>query len=417
MFNLPFKHAKSKSIYAVIGILSTLGLTGCLHESEDNTLKITEFNTIVAVKSEDSQSGALTIISKNDNDEENVSNETGSQIPEEVTYTVSDAIDADKGDLIAITHENNVYMLGRSDMNYVTKYDLTAEEPFVWQYSVQDEGQTNESNPHDLVFVSKEKAYIIRYGSDKVWIVNPSAETEEDFKIGEIDLSAYSDDDGLPEMTDGMIVNGKLYVLMQRLVTWTPDPNVPAYVAVIDINTDSEIDTGKGNSGLKGIPLNVSNPNSMQYLSTNQTLYIDAAGKYFPTAEFIGGITSIDLNTYDVSMILDDGDEASHPYGQIYRLAILSSTRGYFVGYNAWQDNDLYSFNPSTGEVDPIPLLEQKDIAALSIDPIGDLWIGNATDHGVSIIDTVTNEFKETLIDTTLNPINIDFVILEEETN
>ena len=35
-----------------------------------------------------------------------------------------------------------------------------------------------------------------------VWIVNPSATTSGEFKIGELDLSPYADSDGIPEMGD-----------------------------------------------------------------------------------------------------------------------------------------------------------------------------------------------------------------------
>ncbi|MFT6905415.1 MAG: hypothetical protein ACJAS1_002071, partial [Oleiphilaceae bacterium] len=74
------------------------------------------------------------------------------------------------------------------------------------------------SNPYEMHFVSDSKAYILRYGSPSIWIVDPSvsAADEENFKIGEISLSAY-DEDRIPEMVAGLISGNKLYVVMQAM--------------------------------------------------------------------------------------------------------------------------------------------------------------------------------------------------------
>lgn len=37
-----------------------------------------------------------------------------------------------------------------------------------------------------------------------------------------MDLSAYADADGAPEMHAGVIANGKLFILLQRLEYWAP---------------------------------------------------------------------------------------------------------------------------------------------------------------------------------------------------
>ena len=94
------------------------------------------------------------------------------------------------------------------------------------------------SNPYEMHFVSDSKAYILRYGSPSIWIVDPSvsAADEENFKIGEINLGAY-DDDGIPNMSTGLISNNKLFVVMQAM-----DSNyVPgdAYLSVMDMTTDT----------------------------------------------------------------------------------------------------------------------------------------------------------------------------------
>ncbi|MDZ7699720.1 MAG: hypothetical protein U5R49_23255 [Deltaproteobacteria bacterium] len=90
------------------------------------------------------------------------------------------------------------YRLGRFMADNVTKVAVTAPNTPIWQYSTNDPSESTSSNPYQMVFVNSEKAYLMRYGSTKAWIVNPSTTTEAGFKIGELDLSSYADADGLP---------------------------------------------------------------------------------------------------------------------------------------------------------------------------------------------------------------------------
>ncbi|MCK4786130.1 MAG: hypothetical protein KAV87_20400 [Desulfobacteraceae bacterium] len=263
------------------------------------------------------------------------------------------------------------------------------------------------SNPHGLVFLNSEKAYLFRYGTTKAWIIDPSTTTEAGFKIGELDLSSYADGDGIPEMETGVIVDGKLFIILQRLdrnAFWAP---LNTYVAVFDTSTDTEIDTGSPDAVL-GIPLEVKNPLSIQYLEANDTIYVQGAGDFF-TPEYSGGIESIDPDTYDTSLILDDGD----PYGNISGMAIVSATKGYFVGYAGWGDTTLYTFDPSTGTVgSAVSGLEHKNIAGMESGIYPDknnmLWVCNQTDARVDILDITTDTIDES-VSTVLNPLRVVF--------
>ena len=57
-------------------------------------------------------------------------------------------------------------------------------------------------------------------------------------------------------------------------------PSNTAYVAVFDVATDTEIDTGKGEGSKKGIPLPIRNPLSIQYVAENNRIYIQGVGSY-----------------------------------------------------------------------------------------------------------------------------------------
>ena len=134
------------------------------------------------------------------------------------------------------------------------KVSVNAPNSPIWQFTTNDPGESD-SNPYDLVFVSSTKAYLLRYGADQGLDRESFRRAPGgNFKIGELDLKAYADADGIPEMAKGVIANGKLFIIMQRLDDIFCPSNT-AYVAVFDVATDTEIDTGKGESGKKGIPL------------------------------------------------------------------------------------------------------------------------------------------------------------------
>ncbi len=276
------------------------------------------------------------------------------------------------------------------------------------------------SNPHGLVFVNSEKAYLFRYGTTKAWIVNPSTTTEGGFKIGELDLSSYADSDGIPEMESGVIVGDKLFIILKRLNrndNWAPNPT---YVAVFDTTNDTEINTGNVNpGGVLGIPLDIRNLFGIQYLEENNTIYVQGVGRYgsswFGTdPEYTGGIVSINPDTYETALVLDDGDDANHPYGNISGMAIVSATKGYFVGYEDWGDNStLYTFNPTTGDIGgPVPGLEDKSIAGMEsgvyFDENNMLWVCNQTDASVDILNTTDDTIDES-VSTNLNPSKVVF--------
>jgi hypothetical protein len=308
------------------------------------------------------------------------------------------------------------YRLEQYQADNVTKVDIASPNTPIWQYSTQDASDTDSSNPWDLVFVNSTKAYLLRYGSTKAWIVNPSATSEAGFKIGELDLSAYADADGAPDMCCGVIANGKLFIVMQRLVDWCPTET--SYVAVFDVTTDTEINTGMGSGAMLGVPLNIKNPGSIQYIAENNLVYVQGVGAYpggscDPTYEYTGGIESLNPYTYATAVVLDDGTQELHPYGAISGMLIASPSKGYFVGYSGWGDNTLYAFNPTTGQVSgAVTGLQNLNISGMNsgtyLDKNDMMWVCDATNAQVKILDTANNSINES-ISTNLNPQKVAF--------
>ena len=266
------------------------------------------------------------------------------------------------------------------------------------------------SNPYEMHFVSDTKAYILRYGSPSVWIVDPSvtAADEENFKIGEINLGAY-DADGIPNMSAGIMVNDKLYIVMQAMdASFIPGE---AYMAVIDTTTDTEIVIGT--NPLKGFRLSVKSPVDIDV--EGDFVYVTGVGRYGSSTrdpEYTGGVEKISLVDFSSSLLVDDGDELSSPYGQISGLTIISATQAYFTAYSAWQSVSLYGFDLSTGTVNSTPITgyDGVDIRSMEISPEGYLWLGlgSFTNPVIDILDPL----DESLVDSIAldrNPIQIRF--------
>ena len=322
-------------------------------------------------------------------------------------------------DLAVDCNERHFYRIERFQGDNVTKFDVTAPDQVIYQFTTQDPSDTAPSNPYQMVFVDADKAYLLRYGSTKAWIVNPAAQTEASFKIGELDLSAYADADGVPEMAAGVVVNGKLFIVMQRFELFQTLQT--AYVAVFDTLTDQEIETGRGTANIKGIPLLVKNPVTVEYLAENNLIYVQATGK-FPfgssPAEYTGGIEAINPDDYATQLILDDGDENNQPFGQILGMALVTPTQGYFIGSTAFQTNSLYRVDPTSGEVfsdvnGPVAIagLFDANLTSLAVDRNAKLWVGNGdlAAPGMVVIDTADDSIEEALIGTDLNPVETCF--------
>lgn len=326
-------------------------------------------------------------------------------------------------DITVVAYGSYFYRIERFNADNVTKFSITAPATPIWQYSTKDDSDTvTSTNPYDIIFASDHKAYLLRNNTPTAWIIDPSTSSEEGFKTGELDLSAYLDQDGKsPEMAHGVIVDQKLFILLQRANqnnNWAP--NTP-YLAVFDTETNIEIDTNMPNpDGFLGIPLPLKNPSAIQYVAMNNTIYIQGVGRYesqTSAAEYSGGIVTVNPATYETALLLDDGDENTHPYGNITGLAVLSPTKGYFIGYAGWGQNTLYAFNPSNGAVAGVvdDYLKDKNIAGLEAGVYGDknerLWVCNATetDAEVVIINTDNNSIDEK-ISTNLNPQKVIFV-------
>lgn len=378
-----------KNIKLISLLLSLLTIASC---SQDVTTVAAKANAIVATTAADYSSGAHTVISKDDNGDRIAFNNlspTGS-------------------DLTVAAYGQHFYRIERAfSGNNITKFSSADPQTPIWQYSTNDTASAVASDPHDIVFVSETKAYVLRYGSSKMWIVNPSATTEAEFKIGEIDLSAYDGTDDVPEMDGGVVVDDKLYITLQRLDNFAVTQD--AYVAIFDVNTDEEIDAKIPGDTFKGIPLQTRNLTNIVYESVSNSIFVQGSGSFFPE-EYTSGIEKINLGDLSTTVILGDGDAVTHPYGLITEMAVVSDTLLYFVGYASFTDNTLYKLDLSTAEItaSAVATLISGQIANLTVDDEGLLWVSDIANATVRVIDPAVDAEIDALF-TNLNPDRIVF--------
>lgn len=309
------------------------------------------------------------------------------------TIVSSGSYPATLSDIVVRTDGTDVYQVGRFGIDSITRFksdDLVNPQ---YQYSVAF-GETS-PNTSDIVFASETKAYVLQYEASEILIVNPQAATDAEFITGRIDISAYDSD--APNAINGVVANGKLFVLMQRLTGFNPDK--VGYVAVFDVASDTEIETGMGADGLNGIQLNNLNPSSLQYVAEMNEVVVTGRGNIFvefnelPGDPYQGGVETIDADSYALDLLVDDGT-ADNNDGFFNASHVVSATRGYVITSGGFANNTLRTYNPMTGllEDGAVAGLEGLDLIALATGPSGRLWVAiGGLEPGFVLIDPADN--------------------------
>ena len=319
-------------------------------------------------------------------------------------------------DVTVVGGAGHFYRLLKFGTNTISRYSVDDPATPIYTYSTESADEDSQSNPYSIIEVSDSKAYVLRYGSGKMWIVNPSAASEAAFKIGEIDLSHY-DADGVPEMATALLDGDLLYVGMQRLEFFSATRS--SYVAVIDTTTDEEVDTRVAGSDqtLLGIDLGVRNVTGLTRNPDNGEVLAIAVGGYDENFApvYDGGIVAIDSLDYTVELILDDGDQSAAPYGQFQGLTVAGGGRAYFTASTGFGSTSVYAIDPQSGELGyegaPVAALADLNLGDIALDSRGRLWVAqlDASAPGVTILDSDDTILVER-VDTVLIPTNIDFI-------
>jgi hypothetical protein len=266
------------------------------------------------------------------------------------------------------------------------------------------------SDPHDIAVVSPTKAYVTRYNSTEIWIVNPSTGTQ----TGAIDLAALADGDGIPEIDHMTKVGDSLFVTVQRIDRNTPgwDPVGLSYMAVIDVTTDALVDTDPNTSGVQPISLAGTNPFSDIVINpATGTLCVANVGKWGAAD---GGVETINPITLASEGIVFSGATIN---GDITDVVIVTASQGYVIFTDASFNNTLQGFNPLTGAAGAVVYAPGGFVLQdVELSPMGQLFLTDrtATKPGIRIYDAGTGtEMTTDPVDVGLPPFSITFGVVQ----
>jgi DNA-binding beta-propeller fold protein YncE len=377
----------------------TLRLDPCEVNTEDGILQVENASTAAT-----STSNAPTTIPTNDVAFVLARGDTGSYsvIDLQSRNTFPDLVPGGvHSDAIARFFNGRIYVVNRLGVDSIQIIDPQQgyTTPLGAELSVG-----NGANPHDIAFVSNEKAYVSRYNTAELFIINPTTLTQ----TGEIDLRPLlkpDDLDGAPEMDSLLLHEGLVYLTLQHLDTASSSPLAAGEVVVIDPTTDTIVTV---------IALNGSNPFSLlQFSPALNRILVSTVGSFGVND---GGIEAINPETQRVEpeFILAEATLD----GEITHFEVVSAAKGFAV-FSAFVGDQflstLVSFNPSTGER-LNTLLEPTEafIRHFASNSRNELYLTVSGDAagttGVKIFDTVQDMEVDQVLTNALPPIFVLFI-------
>lgn len=304
-------------------------------------------------------------------------------------------------DAVARSFDGKIYIINRLGADNILVLDQGDLRTPLLQFSVG-----NGSNPQDIEIISDSKAYVTGLARADVAIINPQDGTE----FGSIDLSAFADDDGLPELTHMAQVGSRIYVLAQRLANFLPVG--VSFLIVIDSDSDTVVDMDDRVAGVQAIELAAPNPNAI--VAIGSRLVVSEVASF---GDREGGIEVFELNAGgDVTSLGLAVDEQALN-GDLNGIAMADESTGFALIFGENGANFVVPFDLATGEVgERLADLSTGSIQSIEVDGtrliVGDRGSAAAPDAvGLMIFDIDTNDLLAGPISTGLPPASI--VILD----
>ncbi len=293
-------------------------------------------------------------------------------------YTTDIGVAPVHSDAVARWYDGLVYVINRAGADNIQILDPENNFSTLSQHSTG-----NGTNPKDIAFVSPSKAFVSRYNSNDLLIMNPATGAY----LGTIDLSQFADGDGLCEMDHMLIKDDLLFVAIQRLDGdnyWMPVGD--SYIAVVDAAADTLIDVDPGTPGKQAIPLTAPNPfTDLKFDHDGYTILVSCVGLW-GVAD--GGIEMIDPVSMSSQGFMITESAAG---GDINEFEILSATKGYMIIATPSFTTALVPFDPSTGTAGaPLHSPPGWVLNDIEISPEGELFVADQTGTapGIWIWDT-----------------------------
>lgn len=368
----------------VIALLAaTFAFPACEEDPQSPGVPAPDAGSFAFVTTTDFQTGSSSVVDLEDN------------------FATTENVASIHSDAVARFADGLVYVVNRFGADNIQILDPATGFGAVRQFSTG-----NGSDPHDIAVVSKTKAYVTRYNESMLWIVDPSTGAN----TGAIDLSAFADGDGIPEMDHLMLSGDSLYIAVQRIdrnTDWNPVGQ--SYVAVVDVSADTLIDTAPATIGTQPIVLSAANPFSdLQIDKATGRLYVACVGDW-GVAD--AGVQAVDPHGMATGPVVLPGATVG---GDITDVEIVSATVGYVIITDASFNNTLLQFDPSDASVTMTVYAPGSFVLQDIARPTdgGPLFLADrtATNPGIRLYDALSgSEITTKPIDVGLPPFQITF--------
>jgi hypothetical protein len=304
-------------------------------------------------------------------------------------------------DAVVRVLDDRVFVLNRFGSNTVVELD-PGDLGELWECSVGAG-----ADPHDIVLAGPDKGYVTRFDSTKLAIVDPSAGPGgcAGFLTGTIDLGPWADADGFPEMDQMALVDGLLFVSIQRLDRNSFfRPAGAGAVLIIDTSSDAVVDE---------IELAIENPlvetKGIYRDPRSGLLWLAGPGRLFDDLTD-GGIELIDPHARASLGVVATGADLG---GDLTDLAVVGSARAYAIVAGE-------KFHVSVVEIDlqrreRVAVLADSDglMSDIELTETGELWLAdrNCFDPGARVFSIADDrELTEAPINPGLGPFNFELV-------
>ena len=297
------------------------------------------------------------------------------------------------------TYGGQVFVVNRFGADNITVLD-GGTSAFVRQFSVG-----NGANPYDIAFASGTQAYVTRYESSALWVVNPSTGAQ----TGTVSLAALADADGIPEMDRAIVVGPLLFVSLQRVDRTNGfQPTDTSLVAVVDTRTNTLVDCDAARPGVQGIVLPRTNPVTPFVLDVARSrLYLGCVGSY-GVAD--GGVVAIDPVTLTAAGVVAPESALG---GDVLDLAWGGDDRAFAIVADGSFNTALVRWSRTTGAaVQTLYAPGGFSLADAELTPDGsEVWVCNSSfgSPGVRRFAATTGAATGSVLACTLPPQGIAF--------
>ncbi len=216
---------------------------------------------------------------------------------------------------------------------------LTVIDPESWT-PVQSFALGAGSEPRDVAVIDADTAYVSRRSARYLWRIDLASGA----KVDAVDLEPLGAGDGNPAMDTMLVRAGRLYLQLAG----EPGSGQPHAIAVIDLASETLVDTDPVTAGIQGIALVGTGPRfKMQRVPRSNRLMVSATGAFHD----FGGFELIDLDTLDsLGLVVAEQEEAGADAGA---FTMVDAQRGWLVfSTDLLLSSHLHAFT-LTGGMDP----------------------------------------------------------------